>query len=923
MGKEVARTELIYGDKRYTYFAFISYKREDGKWAEWLQRKLQSYRLPSKLCRQYQTLQQRCDPIFLDKTDLKPGYLEDGLQSEVREAKFLIIICSRACNANSKYIDLETQLFLDSGGDPSRIIPFIVDNEKEPEKTCFPKRLQELCAKRSIVGANVHEQGKRRAFLKVVAYMHGLKVQEVENNDDRRRRRNLLIGTAVSAAALTVAGIGGYAYWDFFVPKIAYYQDYVEVGGIPRGIGELDSAAARTMGGFFKITSSQHKVRSIQYESSFGVPLTPRNHELKETQDFQYLLDRIPYAEYTYTDEGELTAVSCFDEEGKSLVRMEYGKSLMYVDFVREDDKYGSAGYLAAHAAVEGETVEDEELSDAENTRTRIMRYILEYDANGYVSEVHYATDTNAAVADADGVGGLRFERDEAGRAVRVNYLSHIGTGTSAINADDYVVSGTRQGLFATEYVYDEQNDLREVRFLGKNDVLIPEYGGIASVRRTFRQHMLTEEAYFGSDGSPCLTDRFFASFKADYDAHGNRIKRAYYGTDGEPVLCDRGYASAVWTYDDYGRTHTVHFFDTDGAAVLSQEGYAGAIFTCDDKGRDIGISYIGTDDKPVKSADGTAGFLLEYDEADRLIRKTYKGTDEKPAVCSDGYAIVTCEYDEKGQLVKESFFDPDDHPVGISKGYAVIMRAYNENGEETNTSFFGADGAPASSVYGYASCVFRYDERGNHIGTSYYGTDGAPVNVPDEVNGLSGNTYEYDDRGRLVRVATYTADGRLETGTYGYAVGVLEYDDMGNNISESYFGTDEKPVRSIEKFSRCTREYDPRGNLLRESFFDTDGSPILCDDGYAIVEMLYDAYGNEVRIDFLDTDRKPVMMACGYAGCEIKYNDYGWPVRYSYYDGRGQLTDNEDGFAVQEIRYDAGGQPIEEVYYDAEGHIV
>ena len=31
----------------YDNYAFISYKREDEKWAEWLQRKLEGYKLPT------------------------------------------------------------------------------------------------------------------------------------------------------------------------------------------------------------------------------------------------------------------------------------------------------------------------------------------------------------------------------------------------------------------------------------------------------------------------------------------------------------------------------------------------------------------------------------------------------------------------------------------------------------------------------------------------------------------------------------------------------------------------------------------------------------------------------------------------------------------------------------------------------------
>ena len=33
----------------YKYLAFISYKREDEKWAKWLQHKLEHYKLPTSI----------------------------------------------------------------------------------------------------------------------------------------------------------------------------------------------------------------------------------------------------------------------------------------------------------------------------------------------------------------------------------------------------------------------------------------------------------------------------------------------------------------------------------------------------------------------------------------------------------------------------------------------------------------------------------------------------------------------------------------------------------------------------------------------------------------------------------------------------------------------------------------------------------
>lgn len=47
------------------YYAFISYKREDEKWAKWLQRKLEHYRFPTSLNGRYDLPKNIC-PIFRD-----------------------------------------------------------------------------------------------------------------------------------------------------------------------------------------------------------------------------------------------------------------------------------------------------------------------------------------------------------------------------------------------------------------------------------------------------------------------------------------------------------------------------------------------------------------------------------------------------------------------------------------------------------------------------------------------------------------------------------------------------------------------------------------------------------------------------------------------------------------------------------------
>ena len=176
--------------KDYTYFAFISYKSADEKWARWLKRNLQRYRLPAKTHRRHPHAEKRCSPVFLDKTNLTPGLLESGLTEEVQSARYLIVICSRKAAESSKYLDDELRYFLEGSGDLSRVIPFIVDRSDRPVEECFPAYLAQLCREKDIAGVSIYDGGRRNALLRLIAGKLGIKREELESDDQRRRRRN-------------------------------------------------------------------------------------------------------------------------------------------------------------------------------------------------------------------------------------------------------------------------------------------------------------------------------------------------------------------------------------------------------------------------------------------------------------------------------------------------------------------------------------------------------------------------------------------------------------------------------------------------------------------------------------------------------------------------------------------------------------
>lgn len=78
----------------HRYLAFISYKREDERWAKWLQNRLEHYKLPLSVRRSDPTLPEKIRPVFRDTTDLSGGLLEQAIQQALDSSKYLIVICS-------------------------------------------------------------------------------------------------------------------------------------------------------------------------------------------------------------------------------------------------------------------------------------------------------------------------------------------------------------------------------------------------------------------------------------------------------------------------------------------------------------------------------------------------------------------------------------------------------------------------------------------------------------------------------------------------------------------------------------------------------------------------------------------------------------------------------------------------------------
>lgn len=149
----------------FKYFAFISYNERDTKWGKRLQRKLESYRMPSTLCSERGWNKKPINPVFFAPTDIQPGGLSAELQERLRASRNLIVICSPN-SAKSEWVGKEIEYF-NSLGRGENIHFFIVDgvpHSGNPDTECFNPIIEKLGLP-EILGANVNEKVYRRPWL--------------------------------------------------------------------------------------------------------------------------------------------------------------------------------------------------------------------------------------------------------------------------------------------------------------------------------------------------------------------------------------------------------------------------------------------------------------------------------------------------------------------------------------------------------------------------------------------------------------------------------------------------------------------------------------------------------------------------------------------------------------------------------------
>lgn len=211
---------------QYKYRAFISYSHADEKWARWLHRSLETYRIPKRLIGQkteFGAVPAKLAPVFRDREELASATdLGQKLTDALEGSATLIVICSRS-SASSHWVNEEILAYKRLGRS-NRIFSLIVDGEPyssaipgEEAQECFPEALRfqidgdgELTrtqAEPIAADARPGKDGKSHAKIKLIAGMLGVGFDDLRQRELQRRNRRLAF-ISVSAVAGMVFAIG-------------------------------------------------------------------------------------------------------------------------------------------------------------------------------------------------------------------------------------------------------------------------------------------------------------------------------------------------------------------------------------------------------------------------------------------------------------------------------------------------------------------------------------------------------------------------------------------------------------------------------------------------------------------------------------------------------------------------------------------
>ena len=219
-GKASSASPVI---RDHHYFAFLSYSHRDEAIARWLHEELEKFRVPSAFVGKltdHGPVPRRLTPVFRDLKELPAS---NDLGTEIREAiggaRFLIVLCSPD-SAVSQWTNAEIEAFKKVRPESCVLAaivagePFASEMPGREHEECLPPALRHHYDRRGRrtgkrlepLAADISGEGEARrvGFLKLVAGMLGIGLDDLVQREALRRHRRLGLIAAASLAGMVV-----------------------------------------------------------------------------------------------------------------------------------------------------------------------------------------------------------------------------------------------------------------------------------------------------------------------------------------------------------------------------------------------------------------------------------------------------------------------------------------------------------------------------------------------------------------------------------------------------------------------------------------------------------------------------------------------------------------------------------------------
>lgn len=918
----------------YKYFAFISYKSQDRRWANWLQRKLEYYILPAEIRKADTRLSKGIRPVFKDTSDLGAGNLENGIRQALAESRYLIVICSPRA-AKSKWVNKEVKEFIDCGR-LNDIIPFIIGgipNSSDPTEECFPEELRNLSDVNEIKGANISEGGRNAAAVRVIARMFNLRFDELWQRFRRREIKRRIIYGCV-AALMLVAGI---LVFDYFQMKTIYYEDFAIRNGMPEGICRLKKSELKRYPAYCKFEYTKRKLVRVTICDYHGRPVS---------QNTNKVLGDDPIMEMGY-ENGRFNSILHKDVNGKPVYKELYVSD----DFTKvdlKDSASGDAARLFSSGTSMTESFSQENIdpmSIFSKGKSAVGRYVYDYDDEGYIVRKMFKryNGSNEPGFDSNGISGFAFTYDSNHRISSITYLDS--------ECNPYP---NKYGVIREEVGYDSNGIAKERRFLGPDGNLkINEMGyaletqlweadiprmitsyydenGKPTISKSLIHKTITTMTksavvteVFGKDGKPTLFYNplnykvgFFYKVIMEYSDQGRLAAASFYDIDGNPGYCGLKIHKIRYYYSTNALPDSCISYDINGERKNSIDNYSKIVFTYDDNGNRTSESYHDYRNRPVY-INGVQYLSAKFENGKPVkISGFSHNMWPVPMNVYGGAYSVDIDYDSDGNAEEMRFLDSSGNlyntpGFGFAKSKATYM-----NGNLTKISSYDENGNLTGGNAGFAEHRFEWNKNGNLTKSELFDSEQKSI---CDMSGVARYEYEYDMSGNCIEIRTYDSEGKLTVCNNGYAICKNEYAD-NRIISMRAFGTDGLPMLSPAKVHMTAYTYDNVGRPTSEKYFDTAGNATLCIHGYHGQLIDYDRFGNNAKITFIGTEGNLVNTMENYAVQRNFFDNKNNNIKIEYLDADLNLAVCKTlGYAYSSAQYDNSGFQVEIAFYNAD----